>query len=89
VTNPAGAAIVNAAGPIRQIVQASSVSQRRYLVIAPGPPGEMKARCKCRKSEESGSSGTEPEPRERRMTKAVAGGSGDPVACFGKGGDTL
>jgi YVTN family beta-propeller protein len=43
VTNPAGAAIVNAAGPIRQIVQAPGVNQRRYLVIAPGTPGEANA----------------------------------------------
>lgn len=35
-TNPAGAAIVNAVGPIRQIVQASTPSARRYLLIAPG-----------------------------------------------------
>ena len=35
-TNPAGSAIVNAAGPIRQIVQGSASSERRYLVIAPG-----------------------------------------------------
>ncbi|MCW3797217.1 YncE family protein [Sphingomonas sp. BN140010] len=35
-TNPAGAAIVNAAGPIRQIVQAEQIDSRRYLVIAPG-----------------------------------------------------
>jgi YVTN family beta-propeller protein len=36
MTNPAGAAIVNATGPIRQIVQNSATSERRYLVIAPG-----------------------------------------------------
>ena len=35
-TNPAGAAIVNAVGPIRQIVRDASDSQRRYLVIAEG-----------------------------------------------------
>jgi YVTN family beta-propeller protein len=34
--NPAGAAIVNAIGPIRQVVQAPSGAERRYLVIAPG-----------------------------------------------------
>ena len=34
--NPAGAAIVNAVGPIRQIVEADSAAQRRRLVIAPG-----------------------------------------------------
>jgi YVTN family beta-propeller protein len=42
-TNPAGAAIVNTTGPIRQTVQAPIVKQRRYLVIAPGSPGEGKA----------------------------------------------
>jgi YVTN family beta-propeller protein len=36
MTNPAGSAIVNATGPIRQIVQGSGKSERRYLVIAPG-----------------------------------------------------
>jgi YVTN family beta-propeller protein len=33
--NPAGAAIVNAVGPIRQVVKADVPDQRRYLVIAP------------------------------------------------------
>jgi len=32
-TNPAGAAIVNAIGPIRQVVQDGSATGRRYLVI--------------------------------------------------------
>ncbi|MBO4221865.1 YncE family protein [Bradyrhizobium neotropicale] len=36
MTNPAGSAIVNATGPIRQIVQDPASSERRYLVIAPG-----------------------------------------------------
>jgi YVTN family beta-propeller protein len=36
MTNPAGAAIVNATGPIRLIVGPSAKSERRYLVIAPG-----------------------------------------------------
>ena len=36
VANPAGAAIVNALGPIRQVVQGNSDSPRRYLVIVPG-----------------------------------------------------
>ena len=36
MTNPAGSAIVNATGPIRQIVQNPVASARRYLVIAPG-----------------------------------------------------
>jgi YVTN family beta-propeller protein len=35
MTNPAGSAIVNAIGPIRQIVQGQSDDKRRYLVIAP------------------------------------------------------
>jgi YVTN family beta-propeller protein len=35
-TNPAGSAIVDAAGPIRQIVQGAAKSEKRYLVIAPG-----------------------------------------------------
>jgi len=43
MTNPAGSAIVNAAGPIRQIVDQSAAAARRYLVIAAGDaamPGE-------------------------------------------------
>jgi YVTN family beta-propeller protein len=37
MTNPAGSAIVDAMGPIRQIVQPENEEQRRrYLVIAPG-----------------------------------------------------
>jgi hypothetical protein len=35
MTNPAGSAIVNTIGPIRQIVQTSLDDKRRYLVIAP------------------------------------------------------
>jgi YVTN family beta-propeller protein len=33
VTNPAGSAIVNAVGPIRQIVESDAPARRRYLVI--------------------------------------------------------
>jgi YVTN family beta-propeller protein len=35
-TNPAGSAIVNAIGPIRQVVQGEQEIQRRYLAIAKG-----------------------------------------------------
>jgi YVTN family beta-propeller protein len=35
-TNPAGASIVNAVGPLRQVVQSSAPASRRYLVIARG-----------------------------------------------------
>jgi YVTN family beta-propeller protein len=38
MTNPAGAAVVNTIGPIRQIVQNEQQSERRYLVIVPGTP---------------------------------------------------
>ncbi len=41
MTNPAGSAIVNAIGPIRQIVQNSATAERRYLVIAPGEPAKF------------------------------------------------
>jgi YVTN family beta-propeller protein len=37
-TNPAGSAVVDADGPIRQLVTAPMADQRRYLVIAPGTP---------------------------------------------------
>jgi YVTN family beta-propeller protein len=36
MTNPAGSAIVNAVGPIRQVVQGADRIPRRYLVIVPG-----------------------------------------------------
>src|SRR5213594_4204051 len=39
-TNPAGAAVVDAIGPIRQIVRASTPAERRYLVIAAGTPAQ-------------------------------------------------
>ncbi|HEX4105484.1 MAG TPA: YncE family protein [Rhizomicrobium sp.] len=41
MTNPAGAAIVNASGPIRQIVRGEGVNARRYLVIAEGTPRQL------------------------------------------------
>jgi hypothetical protein len=44
MTNPRGAAIVNAVGPIRQIVESTHTDERRYLVIASsggGGPGEV------------------------------------------------
>ena len=40
-TNPAGSAIVNAVGPIRQIVQSGDSGARRYLVIASGTPAQL------------------------------------------------
>ena len=43
MANPAGSAIVNAIGPIRQIVRDRDKSQRRYLVIAPGKVGNLGA----------------------------------------------
>jgi YVTN family beta-propeller protein len=36
MTNPAGAAVVNAIGPIRQVVRGEDKIPRRYLVILPG-----------------------------------------------------
>ncbi|PSO21950.1 YncE family protein [Bradyrhizobium sp. MOS003] len=43
MTNPAGSAIVNAAGPIRQIVDQSAASGKRYLVIASGDAAEPRS----------------------------------------------
>jgi len=40
-TNPAGAAVVDAIGPIRQIVRAGTEVERRYLVIASGTPAQL------------------------------------------------
>ncbi len=39
--NPAGSAIVNATGPIRQLVHGESATTKGYLVIAPGTPAEV------------------------------------------------
>jgi YVTN family beta-propeller protein len=36
MTNPAGSAVVNAIGPIRQVVRGEAKMPRRYLVIVPG-----------------------------------------------------
>lgn len=41
VTNPAGAAIVNAVGPIRQLVRAEDRLLRRYLVIVSGTAAQL------------------------------------------------
>jgi YVTN family beta-propeller protein len=42
-TNPAGSAIVNAVGPIRQIVGSAQIGQRRYLVVVEGAPEKLGA----------------------------------------------
>jgi YVTN family beta-propeller protein len=41
MTNPAGSAIVNATGPIRQLLRSEDRTQRRYLVIAPGSAAQF------------------------------------------------
>src|SRR5207302_1077061 len=48
MTNPAGSAIVNAIGPIRQIVRGEDKIQRRYLVIAPGARDQSGTGCSSR-----------------------------------------
>jgi YVTN family beta-propeller protein len=40
-TNAAGSAVVNAVGPIRQVVRSADQTQRRYLVIVPGTIGNL------------------------------------------------
>jgi YVTN family beta-propeller protein len=40
MTNPAGSAIVNAVGPIRQVIKKEADAPRHYLVIAPGTAAE-------------------------------------------------
>jgi YVTN family beta-propeller protein len=40
MTNPAGSAVVNAVGPIRQVVGDAADDRRRYLVIVPGTASE-------------------------------------------------
>ena len=41
MTSPSGSAVVNAIGPIRQIVTAGSNTERRYLVVATGTPDSV------------------------------------------------
>ncbi len=41
--NAAGSAIVNALGPIRQIVRGAGDVQRRYLMITPGTAARLGA----------------------------------------------
>jgi hypothetical protein len=48
-TNAAGSAIVNALGPIRQIVRGEGGVQRRYLVIVPEPRASMVLRSRPRR----------------------------------------
>lgn len=43
VTNPAGSAIVNATGPIRQIVRSDAKAERRYLVVIKGTAAQLGA----------------------------------------------
>ncbi|HXL18496.1 MAG TPA: hypothetical protein VN961_13360, partial [Streptosporangiaceae bacterium] len=43
MTNPAGAGVVNAVGPIRQLVLTDGPTPRRYLVIVAGTPGSIGA----------------------------------------------
>lgn len=43
MSNPAGSAIVNAVGPVRQVVKDATNDQRRYLVITEGTAAEMGA----------------------------------------------
>jgi hypothetical protein len=40
ITNPAGAAVVNTLGPIRQIVQTGGMTPKRYLVVSSGSPAQ-------------------------------------------------
>jgi YVTN family beta-propeller protein len=40
MTNPAGAAIVNTIGPIRQVTQSTGTTPRRYLIIVTGTPAQ-------------------------------------------------
>ncbi len=41
MTNPAGAAIVNTIGPIRQVVHDANPEVRKALVIVPGTPDKL------------------------------------------------
>lgn len=41
MSNPAGAAIVNAIGQLRKLVTGSEISPKRYLVVAPVNDGKI------------------------------------------------
>jgi len=41
MTSPSGSAVVNAVGPLRNVVSADTPAPRRYLVIAEGKPDEL------------------------------------------------
>jgi YVTN family beta-propeller protein len=58
-TNPAGSAVVNAIGPIRQVVRAQEPAQRRYLVIAAGTADKSGAAVQVQAAAVSG--GTSPQ----------------------------
>jgi len=47
MTNPAGAAVVDAVGPIRQLVEGAGPSPTRYLVILSGTLEPPAYRCRC------------------------------------------
>jgi YVTN family beta-propeller protein len=51
MTNPAGSAIVNATGPIRQIVSAPATPERRYLVIAPETRRNSEKQFRCKRKD--------------------------------------
>jgi YVTN family beta-propeller protein len=51
-TNPAGAAIVNAVGPVRQVVRGGNDQRRRYLAIVLGTPGKLGALAQVQMKEE-------------------------------------
>jgi YVTN family beta-propeller protein len=52
MTNPAGSAIVNSVGPIRQVVQGSDQIPRRYLAIVPGTAADHGAAVQVQKQAE-------------------------------------
>src|SRR5262249_40180209 len=41
VTNPAGAAIVNTVGPVRQVVKPDAPAEQKYLIIAEGTADQI------------------------------------------------
>jgi hypothetical protein len=41
MSNPAGAAIVNTVGPIRQVIQGGGNEPQRFLVIVSGTPAQL------------------------------------------------
>src|SRR6185436_8533245 len=72
--NPAGAAIVNAVGPIRQVIELNATVPRRFLVVAPAEEGKTGAPVQLQQASRS----TDRSPGLGHVDCAEAGVTNDP-----------